>query len=58
MKTHIHPISRFLRREDGPTAVEYCFMLGLILLVCIVAVSVLGDATLGNFKTSADKIVN
>jgi pilus assembly protein Flp/PilA len=32
----------FLKREDGPTAVEYAVMLALIIVVCIAAISVLG----------------
>jgi pilus assembly protein Flp/PilA len=33
----------FLRREDGPTAVEYAVMLALIIVVCIAAISALGS---------------
>jgi len=32
----------FLKREDGPTAVEYAVMLALIIVVCIGAVTTLG----------------
>jgi len=32
----------FLRREDGPTAVEYAVMLALIIVVCIGAITTLG----------------
>jgi pilus assembly protein Flp/PilA len=32
----------FLKREDGPTAVEYAVMLALIIVVCIAAVTTLG----------------
>ena len=42
---------RFLRNEDGPTAVEYAVMLSLIIVVCLVAVTALGSnasATFGN----------
>ncbi|CAN5294992.1 hypothetical protein BH11PLA2_BH11PLA2_28720 [soil metagenome] len=34
---------QFLRREDGPTAVEYAVMLALIIVVCIVAITALGS---------------
>jgi pilus assembly protein Flp/PilA len=34
---------RFLRKEDGPTAVEYAVMLALIICVCIAAISALGS---------------
>jgi pilus assembly protein Flp/PilA len=33
---------RFLREEDGPTAVEYAVMLALIVVVCLVAITALG----------------
>jgi pilus assembly protein Flp/PilA len=32
----------FLRREDGPTAVEYAVMLALIVVVCIAAITLVG----------------
>jgi pilus assembly protein Flp/PilA len=32
----------FLKREDGPTAVEYAVMLALIVVVCIAAIATLG----------------
>jgi pilus assembly protein Flp/PilA len=39
----------FLRREDGPTAVEYAVMLALIVVVCIAAISALGSNASGTF---------
>jgi pilus assembly protein Flp/PilA len=33
----------FLKKEDGPTAVEYAVMLALIIVVCIVAITALGQ---------------
>ena len=33
----------FLRREDGPTAVEYAVMLALIIVVCLGAITTLGQ---------------
>ena len=33
---------RFLRDEEGPTAVEYAVMLALIIVVCIGAITTLG----------------
>ena len=33
----------FLKAEDGPTAVEYAVMLALIIVVCIGAVTTLGN---------------
>jgi pilus assembly protein Flp/PilA len=34
---------RFLNNEDGPTAVEYAVMLALIIVVCIGAITTLGQ---------------
>jgi pilus assembly protein Flp/PilA len=42
---------RFLKKEDGPTAVEYAVMLALIIVVCIIAITTLGsnsNRTFGN----------
>ena len=33
---------RFVKSEDGPTAVEYAVMLALIVVVCIGAITTLG----------------
>jgi pilus assembly protein Flp/PilA len=35
-------VVRFIRVEDGPTAVEYAVMLALIVVVCLVAITALG----------------
>lgn len=35
-------VTRFLRDENGPTAVEYAVMLALIIVVCISAVKLIG----------------
>jgi len=36
-------IRAFLKNEDGPTAVEYAVMLALIIVVCIGAITTLGN---------------
>ena len=36
-------VVEFLKKEDGPTAVEYAVMLALIIVVCISAVTALGS---------------
>jgi pilus assembly protein Flp/PilA len=35
-------VVNFLKREDGPTAVEYAVMLALIIVVCITAITAIG----------------
>jgi len=40
----------FMKKEDGPTAVEYAVMLALIIVVCIVAITSLGTAASQTFS--------
>lgn len=56
VRSLLHGIRRFLRDESGPTAVEYCVMLMLILLVCITAVQLVGRAASHNWTDSSDKL--
>ena len=49
---------RFLRDESGPTAVEYCVMLMLILLVCITAVQLIGRALNDSWTDSSGQLNN
>ena len=46
----IHSIIRFLKAEDGPTAVEYAVMLALIIVVCIAAITAIGTSTNQTFS--------
>lgn len=39
----------FVKAEDGPTATEYAVMLALIIVVCITAVTALGNAASSTF---------
>ena len=41
----------FLKREDGPTAVEYAVMLALIIVVCIAAITTLGKNANSTFTS-------
>jgi len=43
---------KFLKAEDGPTAVEYAVMLAIIMVVCITAVTTLGS----NSKTAYTRV--
>lgn len=43
MKKFVQKVSRFLRSEDGPTAVEYAVMLALIVIVCLAAIQAVGQ---------------
>jgi pilus assembly protein Flp/PilA len=44
MLSKVHEvIGNFLKKEDGPTAVEYAVMLALIIVVCLAAVQIIGQ---------------
>ena len=47
---------RFLKREDGPTAVEYSIMLALIVVVCLTAIGTLGTQANDTFSTTGAKL--
>ena len=49
-----HSVVNFVKREDGPTAVEYAVMLALILVVCIVAISTLGNNANATFGVAGN----
>ena len=40
----------FMKKEDGPTAVEYAVMLALIVVVCIAAITTLGSNANSTFS--------
>jgi pilus assembly protein Flp/PilA len=46
-------VVRFLQSEDGPTAVEYAVMLALIIVVCIAAITTLGQNANSTFNNVA-----
>jgi pilus assembly protein Flp/PilA len=41
-----------LRSEDGPTAVEYAVMLALIITVCFLAITALGQSVNNSFVST------
>jgi len=53
MRIVINAVVNFLKREDGPTAVEYAVMLGLIIVVCVVAVTALGRNANKTYTTTS-----
>jgi pilus assembly protein Flp/PilA len=52
----IHHIRKFLRDEDGPTAVEYAVMLALIVTVCLVSINSMATETANSFDTSSAEL--
>ena len=56
MKNLTRSMVNFLKREDGPTAVEYAVMLALIIVVCIIAITALGSNASGTFDFVSTKV--
>ena len=56
MKKFAKSVVTFLKREDGPTAVEYAVMLALIIVVCIAAITTLGSNASKTFTTVGNTI--
>ncbi len=55
--THIPRISsQFLRSEDGPTATEYAVMLALIIVICLGAITGIGNTVSGIFTTASGSL--
>jgi len=50
MKKFIKSTVNFMKREDGPTAVEYAVMLALIVVVCIAAITAIGTSASSTFS--------
>ncbi len=51
MKSLSQSVVKFIKSEDGPTAVEYAVMLALIIVVCITAVTTLGSNANATFTS-------
>ena len=50
MRSLTKNVVEFLKKEDGPTAVEYAVMLALIVVVCIAAITTLGTNANSTFS--------
>ncbi len=50
MRNWYEAVIQFVKREDGPTAVEYAVMLALIIVVCLAAITTLGQNSNSTFK--------
>jgi pilus assembly protein Flp/PilA len=56
MKNFAMKLKRFLKSEDGPTAVEYAVMLSLIIVVCLGAVRTIGTNASATFTTVSGQL--
>ena len=51
-------VANFLRREDGPTAVEYAVMLALIIVVCVGAIQAVATNASAKFQSVAQTLAS
>ena len=56
MNKLIKNVVTFVKKEDGPTAVEYAVMLALIIVVCIAAVTAIGTNSSPTFSAVGSAI--
>jgi pilus assembly protein Flp/PilA len=56
MKKFVKNVVEFVKKEDGPTAVEYAVMLALIIVVCIAAVTAIGSNANQQFSRVASTV--
>ena len=56
MNTLREKLVKFLKSEDGPTAVEYAVMVALIIVVSIAAITTLGTKVKDTFEKTATEI--
>jgi len=57
MKNMTQKIQKFLKSEDGPTAVEYAVMLALIVIVCLTAIRAIGTNANTKFNEIANEMI-
>jgi len=50
MRSLYAAVVRFVEAEEGPTAVEYAVMLALIIVVCLAAITTLGQNANATFS--------
>ncbi len=56
MKRFAEKFVKFLKEEDGPTAVEYAVMLALIVVVCLGTIGTIGSKANAQFQTIANTL--
>ena len=56
MRNVFSRVHRFLASEDGPTAVEYAVMLGLIVVAIVGVVGSLAKSISGTFSTVSSSL--
>ncbi|OWK41646.1 Flp family type IVb pilin [Fimbriiglobus ruber] len=56
MRAITKSVVEFMKKEDGPTAVEYAVMLALIVVVCIAAITAIGTNANSTFSAVGSAI--
>lgn len=56
MTQFLRNLARFLRSEDGPTATEYAVMLALIIVICLGAITGIGNTVSGIFTAASSSL--
>jgi pilus assembly protein Flp/PilA len=56
MRSICNKLITFLKKEDGPTAVEYAVMLALIIVVCIAAITTVGSNANNTFSFTGNRL--
>jgi pilus assembly protein Flp/PilA len=56
MSRLVNAVQRFVVSEDGPTAVEYAVMLGLIVVAIVTIVGQLATSVSGTFSTVSSSL--
>ncbi|SFJ17731.1 Flp family type IVb pilin [Planctomicrobium piriforme] len=56
MNNVILSVKKFLKSEDGPTAVEYAVMLALIVIVCLTAIKAVGTNAAARFNQISNQL--
>lgn len=56
MNRFVNAVARFIKNEDGPTAVEYAVMLALIIVLCIVVIRQVGTSASASFSRTDSAI--
>jgi pilus assembly protein Flp/PilA len=56
MHAFVDKLQRFVKSEEGPTAVEYAVMLAMIVIVCLAAISTVGTNAQTTFTNIAASI--
>jgi pilus assembly protein Flp/PilA len=56
MRQFAKSVVKFVKAENGPTAVEYAVMLALIIVAVIGAVTTVGTKSSGTFTTTGNSL--